>query len=212
MKRRSLVLAAACGAVVAVVLCGARIAQVNAAYPAQHAYSYAMGEQATYAGQNSSGENVAASDITVMATGFRALDYAQLKDAVLGYADELMDSGGASDMRALLVDVEIVNDSTDAQSVHVRDFHLESGAWSNGLYTAIFMKLNSDPSTIVDLAPGERIERTLVYLMYDTQANSRAAWDRAEMRDYALELALYPDKYQIDLGSPAADGGEGGTA
>ncbi|MEG0461791.1 hypothetical protein [Gordonibacter sp.] len=209
-KALSIIVAAACVAVA--VPCGFRIEQVNAAYPEQHAYAYSMGEEATYAGQNSSGGDVGSGLVTVKALDFRSIGYEGLKKMVLGYEDSLIEEGTFGDMRALFVEVKIENASSNTQKVHVRDYHLESGAWHNGLYAPLYMSINEDPSTMVDLAPGEKAERTLVYLIYDTQMNNQADWSKVEQRDYSLELALYPDKYLIDLGIPVAGGAEGGVA
>jgi len=198
--------------VAAAVLCGFRIEQVNAAYPEQHAYAYSLGEAATYAGQNSSGGNVELGSIVVKVLNFRSMGYEQLKEAVPGYEDTLIEEGNASDMRAFWIDVRLENTSSDAQKVHVRDYHLESGAWDNGLYAPLYMDINTDPSTIIDLAPGESAERTLVYLIYSIHMNNRTDWGTVDQRDYSLELALYPDKYSIGLGAPSVDGGEGSAA
>lgn len=208
-KALPIIVAAACVAIA--VLCGFRIEQVNASYPEQHTYAYSMGEEATYAGQNSSGEDVESGSIVVKALDFRSVGYEELKEIVPGYEDSLIEDGSTADMRALLIEVEIENTSSGAQKIHVRDYHLESGAWSNGLYAPLYMSINDDPSTIIDLASGEETKRTLVYLIYDTHMNNRADWERVEQRDYSLELALYPDKYLIDLGTPVGVDREGGA-
>lgn len=185
---------------------------MNAAYPEQHTYDYSMGEEATYSGQNSSGENVESGAIVVKALDFRSVGYEQIKDIDPEYEASSIEDGSSSDMRAFLVDVQISNNSNDVQNVHIRDFNMESGAWTNGLYAPLYMNINNDPSTIVELQPDEKIERTLAYLIFDTQVNNRADWDKVEQRDYSLELALYPDKYLIELGVPAVGGREGGAA
>lgn len=209
-KALPIIVAVACVAVA--VLCGFRIEQVNASYPEQHTYAYSMGEEATYAGQNSSGGDVESGSIVVKALDFRSVGYEQIKDMAPEYEASSIEDGSSSDMRALLVDVQISNDSSDVQNVHIRDFNMESGAWTNGLYAPLYMSINNDPSTIIELQSDEKIERTLVYLIFDTQVNNRAEWDKVEQRDYSLELALYPDKYLIDLGAPAVGGREGGEA
>lgn len=210
--RRALPVAIAAVCIAVAVLCGLRIEQVNAAYPERHTYDYSIGEEATYAGQNSSGGDVESGAIVVKALDFRSVGYEQLKDMDPEYEASSIEDGSSSDMRALLVDVQISNNSSGVQNVHIRDFNLESGAWTNGLYAPLYMSINNDPSTIVELQPDEKIERSLVYLIFDTQVNNRADWDKVEQRDYSLELALYPDKYFIELGSPTADGGKRGTA
>lgn len=197
--RRAALAAAAVAAAVLAAACAVRIAQVNAAYPEQRAYEYHLGEEATYAGQDSSGDAVASGSITVQATGFKAVGYAGLRQMVPGYADSLIDDGTATDMRALFIDVRIRNASDAALQVHVRDFKLEDGAWSNGLYAPLYMSLNEGPSTIVGLGPGEEAERTLVYLRYGMGGSDSADWATGE---YRLVLALYPDKYAIALGTP----------
>lgn len=210
--RKALLTAAAAACVAVAVLCGFRIEQVNASYPEQHAYSYSLGEEAAYAGQNSSGEEVERDSIMVKALGFRSVGYEGLKEIAPGYDDSLIEDRSASDMRALLVEVEVKNASSQAQRAHVRDYHLESGAWCNGLYAPLYMSINADPSTIIELAPGESAQRTLVYLIYDINMNNRVDWSKVDQRDYSLELALYPDKYLIDLSVPNVDGWKGDAA
>ncbi|WP_165053676.1 MULTISPECIES: hypothetical protein [unclassified Adlercreutzia] len=209
--RRAIPIIAAAACVAIAVLCGFRIEQVNSAYPQQHSYVYSVGSEAVYAGQNSSGEEVDRGSIAVRALNFRSVGYGRIREMVPGYTDSSIEEGTASDMRALLIDLEIVNTSSDVERAHVRDYHVESNAWMNGLYAPLYMSINDDPSTIVELEPGEKVERTLVYLIYDTQMNSRGDWERVEQRSYSLELALYPDKYSIDLGAPDVGRGEGGS-
>lgn len=210
--RKALPIAIAAACIAVVVLCGFRIEQVNAAYPEQHTFAYSMGEEATYAGQNSSGGDVESGSITVKALDFRSVGYEELKEIVSGYEDSFIEDGNSSDMRELLVKVEIKNASFDSQKVHIRDYNIESGALTNGLDASLYMSINEDPSTIFDIPPGEVVERTLVYSIYDTQMNSPAEWVGIDQRSYSLELALYPDKYLIDLGAPAVGGREGGAA
>ena len=209
--RRALPIVVAAACVVAAVLCGFRIERVNAAYPEQRAYVYSLGEEATYAGQDSSGGEVEPGSITVEAEKSELVDYEGLRALVPGYADSFIEDGASDDMRALLVEVEIGNASSESRKVHVRDFSAQSGAWANGLYAPVYMTLNEDPSTIVELAPGEEARRTLVYLMYDMQFNGDG-WDGVDERSFDLVLALYPDKHLIELGVPAAAGAEGGAA
>lgn len=211
MKKKPFIVAAlSCIALAA--LCGLRIEQVNASYPEQHTYSYAFGEEATYAGQNSSGENVEPDMLTLKVLDFRSIDYSRLQELVPGYLDSSIEEGSASDMRALMVDVEITNVSNNIQKAHVRDFHLESGAWMNGLYAPLYMSINDDPFTIIELQTGETAQRTLVYLIYNVSMNNRTDWSKVEERSYSLELALYPDKYVICLGAPSADNKQGDAA
>ena len=210
MKRpAAIAIAVAC--VAAVVLCGVRVAHVNSAYPEQNAYAYSLGEEATYSGQDSSGGVVERGSVTVRAENTELLDYEGLKSLVPGYADSLVDDGTSQDMRAFLVEVEISNDSSEAKKVHVRDFKAQSGAWANGLYAPVYMTLNDDPSTIINMEPGEKARRTLVYLMYDMQFDGDR-WKDVGDRRFELVLALYPDKYFVDLGVPSSGGLEGGVA
>ncbi|WP_281656108.1 hypothetical protein, partial [Eggerthella sinensis] len=142
--RKALPIAIAAVCVAVAVLCGFRIEQVNAAYPEQHTYDYSMGEEATYSGQNSSGENVESGAIVVKALDFRSVGYEQIKDIDPEYEASSIEDGSSSDMRAFLVDVQISNNSNDVQNVHIRDFNMESGAWTNGLYAPLYMNINND--------------------------------------------------------------------
>ncbi|WP_080801321.1 hypothetical protein [Arabiibacter massiliensis] len=207
-KTLSIVIATACIALA--VLCGFRIAQVNAAYPEQHSRAFSIGEEATYAGQDSSGGQVEYGSILVRAEGSSLVDYEGLKALVPDHIDSFIEDGTFRDMRALFVEIEMRNASSEVKKVYVRDFSPQSGAWTNGLYAPLYMTLNDDPSTIIELEPGEKASRTLVYLMYDGQF-SGGGWERVSEREFELVLALYPDKYLIELGVPSAGGREGST-
>ena len=126
-----------------------------------------------------------------------------MKKLVPEYVDPSIEDGTSDDMKALLVGVEITNISSEIQRVHARDFTAQSGAWANGLYAPLYMALNDDASTIIALEPGEEIRRTFVYLMYDMQFCSND-WKRVGEREFDLVLALYPDKYLVNLGIPLA--------
>lgn len=132
MKKLLAVIAASACAVV-VVWCGVRIEHVNAAYPERHVYSYALGREATYSGQNSSGEHVDEGSIVLRAHGFRAVEYGELQKIAPEYEDALVEEGLASNMRAFLIELSMQNASNHEVRVHVRDWQLVSGAWANGL-------------------------------------------------------------------------------
>lgn len=186
---------------VTVALCGFRIGHVNNAYPEQHTFKYTTGEQAIYGGQNSSGEDVAPGSVSVEALSSQLINYQEIKEIVPSYIDSMIDDGTSSDMRALIVDIEIINTSSSTKTAHIRDYKAQSGAWANGLYAPLYMALNDDPSTMIKLEPGQKVSRSLVYLMYDVNFHNRNTWEGIDRRGFQLILALYPDKYLIDLDS-----------
>lgn len=201
--RRWRVTAACILATATAIACIARIAYVNESFPDITERSFGIGDAAFYSGEDSSGQTVVPGEVRVTVTGFRAIGYDGLKALVPDYEDSLIDGGPASDMRAFLVEVALDNHAREARTVHVRDFSLESGAWTNGLYTPVYVALNEDPATIVTLAPGQTEKRTLVYLAYDIQTNSPKRWKRLLCSDFSLILSLFPEKCSVKLGCPA---------
>lgn len=202
MKRPLLTASVAVAVIVCSVLYTVRVEQVNAAYPEQHAITYALDEPATFAGENSSGGKVAHGDFLVAAKEVHLVDYDGLKALVPDYSDFLFESHSASDLRALLVNMTAKNATGQNRQLHLRDFKAQSGAWSNGLFADLYLELNGGMPTIVDMEPGQELRVTLAFLMYDTQFNDASAWAKVDGRPFSLVLASYPDKYVIDLGVP----------
>ncbi|HIW76295.1 MULTISPECIES: hypothetical protein [Gordonibacter] len=206
MKRKT---ALTLGATVALAVCAAffvlRVAQVNAATPAPEVHRFALGEEATYSGNDSSGGTVNPGDITVTAEHAALLnreELAKLPGIPAGYVDDLMASTSANDMRALVVEVTLRNTTSEPREAHVQGFKARSGAWSNGLFAEIYFMLNDGLSTRVPLEPGGTEKATLISLLYDNQSNSTDAWQHVDERTFDLVLTVYPQQYVINLGQP----------
>ncbi len=184
------------------VLYGMRVAEVNDAYPKQSTVVFSFGDTATYAGENSSEGKVEYGDISITATSARLLDYSQIQKLIPGYVDGVVEANSASDVRALLIKIRAKNTSGTVQQVHFRDFKVQSRAWMNGLDLDLYLPLNNSQPTIVEIQPGEELQTTLAYTIYDTQFNSAADWVDINSRDFELALSYYPVKYTIALGCP----------
>lgn len=210
MKRK---VARAVGAAVALVVCaalfGLRVAQVNAATPAPEVHRFALGEEATYCGGDSSGGTVNLGDTMVTAENAALLnreELANMPGVPAGYVDNLMASTSANDMRALVVEVTLRNTTGEPRETHVQSFKARSGALSNGLFAEIYFMLNDGLSTRVPLEPGGTQKATLVYLLYNSQLNSAGAWQHVDERAFDLVLTVYPQQYVINLGQPGLNG------
>lgn len=209
--KKPTVAAIAMACVAVAVLCGFRIEQVNASYPERHSYSYSLGEEATYAGQDSSGRNVLQGSIVLRVLDFRAVGYEELKKIVPEYKDSIVDNDSSADMRAFLVNIAVKNNTKESQQFIAPDCRLQSGAWMNGLYIPLYLAINGASSSVIELEPNQKVTTQLIYLMYTSQVNNSRDWDRIDQRSFSLVLSLYPDKYFIDLGTPTSSGGKGGV-
>lgn len=103
------------------------------------------------------------------------------------------------EMRVLLAEIVLENNSNEPIKIPLYSYVAESGAWSNGIDFDLFTTLNeTGTSLMVLLEPGERKELILPFALYSVQFKSNG-WDLLESRSFYMVLSTYPVKSIIQL-------------
>lgn len=198
VRRLIILLLAVVVVVVACVLIGFRIGEVNDALLERHVLAYGVGEPvsyATFAGEKSDGASLSV-------LGSALLDQKELDQVVPGYENRVIKAGGASDMKALVVRLRLVNAGDKPVDSPAQYLKLRAGAWANGVDPLLIPPMNPSLSTL-QLQPGEQEEVLVTFEAYNTQFGfNTAQWQNFSQSRLQLVLASYPDDVYIDLGRP----------
>lgn len=174
-----------------------RVILVNDAEPKGETLVYLQGEKIPY-GAADDEEGDSAATMTVL--GASLVTGEELPQLAPCYEDQTIASGGASEVKMVLVRVRLGNESqTQADSV-LPLLSARENAWGNGVLATLVMDLNPELESL-QLQPGEAKEVTVPFAAYDTQFGFNFdAWRDFGERGLHLTLQRYPDDVVIELG------------
>lgn len=173
-----------------------RITLVNNAEPEGETLVYLQGEKIPY--EYADAEEASTATMTVL--GAALVTAEGLAQLVPDYEDQTVASGGASEVKVVLVKVLLENESQAQVASVLSSLSARENAWGNGVLATLVMDLNSGLGSL-QLQPGEVKEVIVPFAAYDTQFGFNLdAWREFGGRGLHLTLQRYPDDVVIDLG------------
>lgn len=174
------------------VLSGVRIYSLNQQFPNPAVIEHAMQEE------------IDGGSISLTVVDSILADSAYIKKAVPDYTDTTENPDGTqvsdSQIRTLLVTIELNNRSDEEQEMSLVQMYAESLIWANGIDGGLYPLFNEDSADPMglQLAPHEKKRVVLPYTLYDLQFQ-QADWKTIDQRNFRLTLSFYPQKHVVNL-------------
>lgn len=178
-------------------LYGFQLYSVNSETPPPEISEYDIGDDVSFSNETSS---LSFGDAIIKVAGMRHSSFLELAKEKPEYTDRTMESGGASEGFALLVEADLINATEKTLSIPIYAFVLTSGSWANSIDPTLTKMLNNLESFDICLQPYESRNIMLPYCVYDTQFDA-SSWSRVDERNFWLTLSTYPKKTVINLGN-----------
>ena len=179
-------------AMIVLVCSVANFIQINQQYPSVEVIEHAMND--VIKGGNTS----------LVVKEYRFFDGEELAIVMPDYQELVLDDDGGEldddEIRVLMVNINLINNTSEHQTMSLAQIYAQSHIWSNGIPLELFEMLNPNKGNPlgVPLAPNEELEVVVPYLMYSVQFTKRD-WSHIDNRKFDLSLSLYPIKHVVKL-------------
>lgn len=159
------------------------IVKINVEFPATKEKIVGLNEKIIYDGV----------DIAVISA--EIMDEEEKK---LFFSEEIKNYG---ECEGIIAEINLENNSAEAQEVNLSALIFESGAWKNAIHYMAFAKLNKKNEKISLnpwLEPGEGMQLKLLTFAAPIHMREKQ-WIRFLDRDIYLTFSLYPEKIMVKL-------------
>ncbi len=196
MRKKIIFVITAVVLVAAAVLSAVRISFLNEKYPDPQIVEYKTGEK------------IDGGAVKLRINRTEMLDGGQFKKVCPEYVEDVYDYDGnkitEDQYRVILIYADVINETSELQSIGLGQFRTMTKTWSNGIESTIYNHLNDvkDKEKLgldrVDVEAGKSKAIILPYVLYDFQFHNDE-WENIKNDDFLLSMSYYPVKYVVDL-------------